>query len=86
MIREKCCLSQMSKNGDVERAFHVEGTAYAEEQMQKREKQSQVRCSCLERQLQDNCPAVPPSNQNTPSQSFLNGNSGAPTACRIEHI
>lgn len=41
MIREKCCLSQMSKNGDVERAFHVEGTAYAEEQMQKREKQSQ---------------------------------------------
>lgn len=38
MIREKCFLSQMLKNGDVERAFHVEGTAYAEEQMQGREK------------------------------------------------
>lgn len=76
----------MLGNGDAESTFHAEGTACAKGQMWKRARCSQP-CSGApaSRDSFKIGPHYTPSNQNVPPRSLLNGNSGYPIGCRIEH-
>lgn len=77
----------MLKNGDVERAFHVEGTAYAGNRCRKEGSTAgHAQVFLLIETSSRQAPTVSPSKQNVPPQSLLNGNSGNSIARRIEHM
>lgn len=79
-------MSQMLENRDLERAFHVEGTAYAKEQMQKRGQHSHAQVLLLTKTALRQAPCCIPFQPECAPPVSLNGNSGNFTPCKIEHM